>query len=113
MRVLPPRVIRPKRGDKMSRMSEPAFDARLYAYEMAPELGVEPRGVQVVFRPEPIRAGEQLMIGEPPDARHWIVVRVESTGNEGQPFDLPLSGPPNSRRPDAIWGGRLVLCPLT
>lgn len=96
----------------MSRMSEPAFDTRLYAYEMPPEAGVEPRGVQLVFRPEPIRAGEQLMIGEPPDARHWIVVSVESTGNEGQPLDLPLSGPPNFRRPYAIWGGRLVLRPL-
>lgn len=51
-------------------------------------------------------------MGEGPDTRRLIVVRVESTGKDGRPV-VPISGPPGFPRPDAVWDGKLVLRPLT
>jgi hypothetical protein len=100
-------------------MRESSSNLPSYAYEVAPEGGRPSRGggLAIIFRYEPVRAGQRLTLGGPPDEYHRDVLAVEPTSRDGQRVGRigPLSGPPGGRLrfpEDAIWSGRLILRPL-
>jgi hypothetical protein len=99
-------------------MTERSSTAPAYAYELPldpdhPAFKKNP--LEIVIRPEPIEAGQRLILGQPPHEAHWEVVAVEPTSRDGERVGSsrgPL-GWTGSSPADAIFSGRLVLRPLT